>query len=244
MLVSLGIGLLIGVVTATGLGTLAINQVLADGSRAGTAGRSARLVRRGLIVTQVAVSMVLLIGAVLLLTTFRNLLRVDAGFTPDRVITATMFPPPSRYADQRAVTALSRRVLETIRAVPGVDTAGITSNIALSGGASPSTVAAADRQPSPGEPPLLPSVVVVTPGYFEAMATPLLRGRYFAEADLDQTQPVAIVDERLAARLWPTGDAIGKGITRGDTAVYTVVGVVRDVRFEGLASRAESIGTA
>jgi hypothetical protein len=76
------------------------------------------------------------------------------------------------------------------------------------------------------------------------MGTPLVRGRYFAESDRGTTQPVAIVDERLAARLWPSEDPIGKSIYRGDSGPYTIVGVVRDVRFEGLGEQAESIGTA
>jgi putative ABC transport system permease protein len=86
--------------------------------------------------------------------------------------------------------------------------------------------------------------VSVTAGYFEAMATPLVRGRYFGESDREDTLPVAIVDERLAARLWPGKDPIGKGLRRGDSARYTVAGVVQDVRFESLASQADTLGTA
>jgi hypothetical protein len=91
---------------------------------------------------------------------------------------------------------------------------------------------------------VLPSVVSVTPGYFEARATPLVRGRYFAESDQDSALLVAIVDERLAARLWPNEDPIGKGLYRGDSKQYTVVGVVRDVRFEGLAMQTNAAGAA
>jgi predicted permease len=87
-------------------------------------------------------------------------------------------------------------------------------------------------------------VISVTPGYFEAMATRLVRGRYFADTDRSNTLRVAIVDERLAARLWPNQDPIGKGVYRGDAGPYTIVGVVREVRFENLGAQAESIGTA
>ena len=242
--VSALVGVLIGLVPATSVDRLNLNQVLAEGSRLGTGGRATRLFRRGLVVTQVALSVVLLIGAGLLLASFRNLLAVDAGFDAERVVTATVFPPPSRYKDQRAVVALSNRVLESVRNIPGVVGAGITSNIALSGRPSPATVSAADADPRPGEALVLPSVVSVTPGYFETMATPLIRGRFFAESDQEHSLRVAIVDERLAARLWPNEDPVGKGLRRGDSERYTVVGVVRDVRFEGLAARTESIGTA
>lgn len=241
---SVSIGVLIGLVPAAMLGRLNLNQALAEGSRLGTGGPATRLFRRGLVVTQVAFSVVLLIGAGLLLISFRNLLATDAGFDAARVTTATIFPPPSRYEDQRAVAALSNRLLASVRHIPGVEAAGMTSNIALSGRTSPATVAATDAIPQPGEALALPSVVSVTPGYFEAMATPLVRGRVFAESDREDTLRVAIVDERLAARFWPGEDAIGKGLRRGDSAPYTVVGVVRDVRFEGLAARADSIGTA
>ena len=83
-----------------------------------------RLFGRGLVVTQVALSVVLLIGATLLLTSFRHLLRVDAGFTAARVTTATIFPPPSRYPDAPAVVTLVDRFLEAVRAIPGVEAAG------------------------------------------------------------------------------------------------------------------------
>jgi putative ABC transport system permease protein len=238
------VGVLIGLVPATPVGRLNLNQVFAEGSRFGTGGRATRLLRRGLIVAQVAFSVVLLIGAGLLLTSFRNLLAVDAGFDAERVSTATVFPPPSRYRDQQAVVRLSNRVLESVRKIPGVKAAGITSNIALSGRTSPSTVSAADYRSQPGEAVVLPSVVSVTPGYFEAMATPLVRGRYFAESDQEHSLRVAIVDERLAARFWPTQDPIGKGLHRGDSERYTVVGVVRDVRFESPARRTEYVGAA
>jgi predicted permease len=238
------IGVAIGLVPVVTVGGVTINQVLADGSRLGTSGRAARLFGRGLVVTQVALSVVLLDGATLLLTSFRHLLTVDAGFTAARVTTATIFPPPSRYPDDRAIVALFDRFLDAVRAIPGVEAAGITSNVALSGFASPATVSAADDRPAPNEAVVIPSVVSVTPGYFEAMATPLLRGRYFAAGDRANTLRVAILDERLAARLWPNDDPIGKAVYRGDAGPFTIVGVVREVRFEGLAEQAESIGTA
>jgi putative ABC transport system permease protein len=244
MTVSVVVGVLIGLVPAATVTRLNVNQALADGSRLGTDGRGKRLFRRALVVAQVAFSVVLLMGAALMLTSFRNLLAVDAGFDAERVTTATIFPPPSRYKDERAVVALSNRVLESIRTIPGVRAAGITSNIALSGRTSPATVSAADAEPQPGQELVLPSVVSVSPGYFEAMGTPLVRGRYFADSDQEHTQRVAIVDERLARRLWPKEDPIGKSVRRGDSERYTVVGVVREVRFESLAGKTDAIGTA
>jgi predicted permease len=238
------VGVLIGLVPAATAGRLNLQHALAEGNRLGTGGRATRLFRRGLVVAQVALSVVLLVGAGLLLTSVRNLLAVDAGFDAERVATATIFPPSSRYKDQRAVVTLCNRVLESVRNIPGVEAAGITSNIALSSGTSPATVSPADATTNTNEAPVLPSVVSVTPGYFEAMATRLVRGRYFAETDREHSLPVAIVDERLAARFWPNQDPIGKGIYRGDSRQYTVVGVVRPVGFDSLGGQTDSIGAA
>ncbi len=241
--VSAAVGLLIGLVPTTTAGAWTVSQILWDGSRFATGGRTARRFRRALVVTQVALSVVLLIAATLLFTSFRHLLGLDAGFTATGVVTATIFPPPSRYPNPQAVVTLQDRVLERVRAMPGVEAAGITSNIALSGFESPSTVSAVGRAATE-DATVVPSVVGVTPGYFAAMTTPLIRGRHFAESDREDTLRVAIVDERLAGRLWPGEDPIGKGIYRGDIGPFTVVGVVREVRLEGLTGSIESIGTA
>jgi predicted permease len=238
------VGVLIGLVPSATLARLHVSQTLADGSRLGTGGRTSRSFRRGLVVAQVAVAIVLLVGAGLLLASFRNLLAVDAGFDADSVSTATVFPPPARYTDQRALALLSDRLLESIRGIPGVRAAGMTSNIAMSGRTSPATVSAVDNAAPPDAPPLLPSIVSVTPGYFQAMGTPLIRGRDFLDSDRERTLLVAIVDERLAARLWPNQDPLGKRVTRGEAGPFTVVGVVRDVHFESLGGQSESVGAA
>lgn len=237
-------GIAIGVMPALALSPRALLHGFADGGRAVTGGRGPRLFRRGLVVAQVALALVLLVGAALLLTSFQHLLQVDTGFRAAHVTTATVFPPPSRYPDERAVISLTDRVLEAVRAIPGVENAGVTSNIALSGFASPSTVSVDQRELAPGEAAVIPSIVVISPGYFESLGTPLLRGRFFDERDRPDSLRVAIVDERLAARLWPNDDPLGKRLFRGDAGPYTVVGVVGEIRFEGLAARAEATGTA
>jgi putative ABC transport system permease protein len=242
-LIAVAVALLIGLLPAMATRAVTVNQVLGDGSRSGTAGRSARLFRRGLVVTQVALSVILLIVGTLLLASFRHLLNVDAGFTATGVVTATVFPPPSRYPDDAAVASVLNRIRDRVRIIPGVESVGMTSNIALSGFESPSPVSATDRSGT-NDPPLVPSVVAVTPGYFEAMSTLLMRGRYFDDSDRDDTGRVAILDEHLAGRLWPGEDPLGKAINRGESGPYTVVGVVRDVRFESLGGSIDRIGTA
>ena len=239
---SAAVGLLVGAVPASASRPRSLGAVLSDGSRSMSGGRKSRLLRRTLVVTQVAVSVVLLVSATLLFTSLRHLLRIDAGFQPNGVVTATIFPPPSRYPNTPAVIALQDRVLERIRTIPGVDAAGITSNIALSGFESPSSVSR--ERSEPPEATVIPSVVAVTPGYFESMGTPLMRGRYFSSADRAETSAVAIVDQSLARRLWPGDDPIGHEIYRGGVGPFTIVGVVRDVRLESLAGSIDPIGTA
>jgi predicted permease len=239
---SAAVGLLIGLAPAWTAGAASLQQVLGEGSRASSGGRRSWLFRRSLVVTQVALSVVLLAAATLLFASLRHLLGIDAGFRSDGVLTATVFPPPSRYQDAEAVVALQDRVLERVRAIPGVRAAGITSNIALSGFESPSSVSRERSEPSDAT--VVPSIVAVTPGYFEAMTTPLVRGRSFAPTDRADTLRVAIVDTRLGARLWPGEDPVGKEIYRGGAGPYTVVGVVREVRLEGLTGTIDAIGTA
>jgi predicted permease len=241
-IVALAVGALTGLMplgAAGGIDTVA----LGEGNRYGTSGRATQAFRRFLVATQVGLSVVLLIGATLLFTSLRYLLNVDGGFRGDGVVTATIFPPPSRYPDTPSLVALLDRVLERVREIPAVEAAGITSNIALSGFESPSSVSALGRS-TPDDAAVIPSVVTVSPGYFETMSTPLMAGRYFADSDRDDTMRVAIVDQRLAARLWPNESPLGKAILRGEAGPYTVVGVVRDVRFEGLAGTIDPIGTA
>jgi putative ABC transport system permease protein len=234
------VGLITGLAPARAALGSTVRQSLDGGSRAMTSTRAARLFDRSLVVAQVSLSIVLLIGATLLFTSFRHLLNTDAGFDARGVVTATIFPPPSRYPTPAAVIALQDRVLDRVSAIPGVTAAGLTSVIALSGFESPSSVSAAGRPP---DQTLVPSVVTVTPGYFETMATPLARGRFFDRADRSDSAKVAIVDGRLARRLWPDADPIGQSIHRGEAGPYTVVGIVGDVRLESLQSM-QAIGTA
>jgi predicted permease len=239
--VSIAAGVMIGLVSAATARAVSVRS-LAEGDRTGTGSPLARLFRRGLVVTQVALAVVLMVAATLLFLSLRHLLRVETGITAARVTTATIFPPPSRYPDAASLTAFTDRLLERVRTIPGVEAAGLTSNVALSGFASPASVSLSES--ADGEPQVVPSIVGVSPGYFEAMSTPLLRGRYFTGRDRGNTLRVAIVDERLAARLWPAGDPIGQRIYRGSSEPYTVVGIVRDVRFESPAAPGDSIGTA
>ena len=251
--VALIAGILIGLVPVAHLWNVNISSLLHEEGRTGTGGRKARAVRRFLVVSQVGFAFVLLIGSGLLLASFRNLLAVDAGFKPEGVTAATIGIPRARYASDNDVRSLTDRALKAIHNIPGVISGGATTIIPLGGNHNDSVILAEGYQMKPGESLISPMQINVTPGYFETMRTPLIRGRYFNERDNEMNPGVVIIDERIVQKFWPGRDPIGKRMYRpnnsGDllklnenTKWLTVVGVVREVQLEDLAGRPDSAG--
>ncbi len=251
--VALVIGLLLGCLPL--LGTLRSNLVAAlhDSARSSTSGAAARGVRRSLVVAQVGFAFVLLLSAGLLLVSFRALLQVDPGFQSEGVITASTVAPRARYAEDPQLIALVDRSLEAMRAMPGVQSAGITSSIPLGGDYSDSVIFAEGYQMKPGESVVSPHQVVVSPGYFEAMGIRLLKGRAFDERDRADSLPVIMVDDRLAKKFWGDTDPIGRRMYAPQSAEeaahpgpntrwLTVIGVVRAVRLENLSDFGRTVG--
>ena len=239
-------GILIGLVPVTHLFKVNLNAVLQEENRTGTRGRKARGLRRGLVVAQIAFAFVLLVGSGLLLASFRNLLAVDPGFKSDGVITAGLWMSDSRYPDDAAVRAFTKRMVESVRSIPGVTYAGATKNLPLSGNRNDIVVMAEGYRMRPDESLINPLQMVVTPGYFEAMGTPLLKGRFFDERDNESGPATVIVDERLVENFGrmqiPSGNECTNRTIRNNslapdeqTKWLTVVGVVREVRMEDLA---------
>jgi predicted permease len=253
LIVSLVAGVLIGLVPLLHVPRANLSNVLQESSRGGTGGKRVRSVRRTLVVAEVAFAFVLLIGSGLLIASFRNLLAVNPGFESNGVITAGVVIPVTSYPEVSDVRVFADRALTAIRNLPGVVNAGATTIVPLSGNHSDSVILAEGYQMQPGESLVSPMQVVVTPGYFEAMSTPLVRGRFFTESD-DETSPGAvIVDERLARKFWPGVDPIGRRMyqpsdpkdllaVNENTRWLTVVGVVREVQLDDLAGRSESVG--
>jgi predicted permease len=250
--VSLGAGVLIGLVPLRFLSRTDLGQALREEGRGGASPRGLRTVRRALVVGQVAFAFVLLIGAGLLLESFRRLLAVDPGFAADGVLTASMTAPRARdsAADRRERMA---RALPAIRGIPGVVAAGATSTVPFGGSYNDSVILAEGYRMQPGESLVSPQLLVVTAGYFGAMGIGLVRGRDFQAADDESAPPVVIVDERLARKFWPDRDPIGRrmyqptdaqDVLRVDdrTRWLTVVGVVRSVRLRDLEGRGNTAG--
>ena len=243
--VALGLTVLVGLALGAGpvfaLRRMNLNLELQAEGRGSTSGRRANLARRVLAAAQVAIAFVLLVGAGLLLASFRAVLRMDLGFQPEHVVTAAVTLPATSYQDGSSLIAFARRALEAIRARPDVVAAGVVSAVPFSGAMNNSVIAAEGHAMKHGESLLAPSQFIASSGYFESMRIPLVRGRTFDGRDDARGTPVAVVDERLARRFWEGRDPIGRrlyfpedpsqvGKTTAATLFLTVVGVVKEVQ--------------
>jgi putative ABC transport system permease protein len=232
-----------------GISIRGFHTLLRDSERATTAAK-ARSVRQGLVVAQIGFAFALLVGAGLLLASFRELLKVDPGYRTDNVVTASLNAPSNRYNDSQ-LDVLVRRSVEAVRQIPGVTSAGVSTNVPLAGDYNNSVILAEGYVSKQGESVISPIRLSITPGYLDTMGIPLVRGRYFRDSDDAHSPLVVIVDEKLAKRFWPDRDPIGQkmyepddsGLAINDRSVrFTVVGVVRSVRLEDLSGRGNQEG--
>jgi predicted permease len=196
---------------------------------------------------------VLLVGAGLLFASFRKVLEVDPGFTAARVLTASISLPRTRYADDDALRRFTEEALRSVRAVPGVVSAGATDTIPFGWNSSDSVIIAEGYEMHTGESVISPRSVSVTPGYFEAMGSRIARGRLFEDRDTAKGQPVIIVDQKLARRFWPDRDPIGRRMylptdinnllaVSDKTVFLTVVGVIEDIKLHDLTEGEKAVG--
>jgi len=247
------VGIVIGIIPSVQVIRARVNEVLREESRSGTGGRRARRVRQVLVVAQVGLAFVLLVGAGLVLASFRQLLHVDPGFDVKGVVTASTSVPNSLYAKDADASALMDRVLAAIRSIPGVSAAGATTTIPWGGNHSDSVILAEGYIMKPGESLISPEQVTVTPGYFEAMRIKIVAGRPFDERDGDSAPGAIIVDERLAHHFWPARNPIGRrmfqpqdihNLLRTDEHTHwmTVVGVMRSVHTADVEGNANPVG--
>jgi putative ABC transport system permease protein len=234
---SLLTGLLFGVAPALHASRVGLHGVLRSGARVSSTGR----LRSTLVVASIALAMLLLVGAGLVGTSFLRLMRVDTGFDPEHVLVASILLPAERYPTDR-LAAFHREAMSRINAIPGVRAAGMISIAPFSGGSTATPFTVVGRPPArPGE---FPSAAwrVVTPGYFAALGIRLERGRLFNETDGRDGPPVIMITDTMARRFWPGEDAVGKQIQpQGSQKLFTVVGVVDDIRTQALADEPEPL---
>ncbi len=249
---AVGAGLVFGAIPMVQIMRGDLSPVFRTEGRSGTASRRAVLVRNGLVTSQVALAFVLLIGAGLMLMSFRAALSVDPGFDPDGVLTAFVSLPQARYPDGDARRRFTEELRAGVAAIPGVKAVGITAQLPFTGNNSSSVIVPEGYVPSPGESVLSPYQVLASPGYVEAMGMRLVEGRTFEDSDGPDATRVMLIDEWLARRYWPDrsplGDRMVYGVAPGadsipPESVYTIVGVVKTLKQNDLTAPAsEHVG--
>ena len=241
LLFSLGLclltGIIFGLVPSLQAARRELQSSLKEGGRGSSEGGSRGRLRAGLVVAEVAVALVLMTGAGLLIESFARLVHVDPGFAAKGVMTFPLSLPSSRYGQPAQQSEFYRLLLEKVKSIPQVRAAGVTSHLPLSGAFRfvffcPQGMACQGV----GKDPTI-ALRQVSPSYFEALGTPLLRGRVFTEADTAAGAPVAIINQTAASRYWPGQDPIGKRLANSrDMIQREIVGVVPDVKFNTLTT--------
>jgi putative ABC transport system permease protein len=189
--------------------------------------------RDGLVVAEVALALILLVGAGLLIRSFLGLMKVDPGFSPEKVLTLNISLPDSRYGGARPMIAFEQQTLNRLSALPGVKSAGGVFGLPLGSAAVAGDFTVEGQPaPAPGSQPFIAAKRVIGGQYFKAISIPLLKGRYFDEHDSEIAPHAVIVSQDLARHFWPRGNAIGRRLKPGfsDDAWCTVVGVVGDTK--------------
>jgi putative ABC transport system permease protein len=235
------------------------NESIKDGGRSGAAGRRGRRIRNGLVVAEIAMSLILLVGAGLMINSLLRLLRVDPGFRADNALTMQISLPEAKYPNDRPDLTLTfyRRLVERVASLPGVESAGLTSALPLTNSGS-SRLFSIEGRPAPKSLEEIPVMQFRQTGgdYFNALAIPLVKGRYLRLGDTRDALPVAVINESLARLHFPNEDPIGKRVWLGPPEElipselippgmnvdlkefrftrWTIVGVVKDVLHNGL----------
>src|SRR5580693_977394 len=237
-------GILFGLAPALRIARLDMHAILSDGTR-GSAGTGAvwgrgNNLRRLLVVSELALSVVLLIGAGLLIRSFASLENVAPGFNPHNVLTLELTTNGLRYKDRPTVLATYRQLNERLERIPGVSAAGAVTSLPLSEMFAWGPITIEGRTPPPGENFINADERIVSGHYFEAMQIPLRQGRFFNDLDTPTTQKIAIIDEYFAQQYWPHEDPLGKRIRTGGLDSkepwITIVGVVGRVKQDALDS--------
>jgi len=245
LLVTLGCALFFGVfpLFRFGTGDLA-NQLKDGGARGGTGGRERHRLRNGLVVLQVAMALVLLVGAGLMLRSFMALRALDPGYDVDGVLTARLAVPPGEIPEWQEIDAFFRQLRNRLAAQPGVESVGFSQRAPLIGGLAFVTVGVEDQPREPDEMPVFSSQVIVSEGYFETLGIQLLQGRTFQSGDGADGTRAVVISESFARHWWPDSSPLGRRLGDGGTDGadwWQIVGVVGDVHHQALEESPEEM---
>src|SRR5882724_765871 len=236
--VSLLTGLIFGLVPSLQASKPDLNNALKEGGRGATGGAGGLRVRNLLVVSEIALSMVLLVGAGLLIRSFMRLQQFDLGFNPNNLATMRIQLPGTKYREPAQVDAFYKQLLERIESVPGVKSVGAISDVFLTDTPNSTNFSIEGRPVPIGADSIEVPLDSVSPGYFRAMGIPLLSGREFDDRDVRNSTPVVIVNETFVRRFFADEEPLGKRFVYGQSGPdnnnwITIVGVVGDMRRTG-----------
>jgi len=231
--VSLVTGILFGLVPAIQLSKADVQSVLRDEGRGSGGGRRRNFLRSMLVVSQVALSLILLIGAGLLMRSFVSLRSVNVGFNPQNLLVMNIALPPSRYSTNAQTSGFFDRLLRQVEGMPGVRSVAVTAGLPLRPARYSPLLPEGSAEVPLGQRPQF-AIEGISPAFFETMGIPLLHGRAFSDRDREGTPLAGIINEAFASRFWPNESALGKRIFLGTmkepTVVVGVVGNVKNIR--------------
>src|SRR5262245_35412275 len=191
-----------------------------------------------LVIAEIALSLVLAVSAGLLIRSFALVQQIEPGFRPENVLSMRLAVFGSRYSEETHRAIFFQQLLERVRSLPGVESAGLVSILPLAGGISWGGITIEDYDPAAGQSAIQADQRITSVGYFETMKIPLIKGRFFNEQDRKESPRVAIIDEKMARTYWPDGNPIGRRLKQGsgtnNNPWLTVVGVVTNVKQYGL----------
>ncbi|MPZ21358.1 MAG: FtsX-like permease family protein [Luteitalea sp.] len=228
-------GLVFGTAPAVQTLKLNLHSLLKESGGRHVGSRSGSTLRHVLTVAEIALALMLLVGAGLLVRSFVQLRSVDVGFDPDKLLTAFLSAPPEAAEDPDQTVAFFQRVLERIQSLPGVQSVAAASGVPLISNETGPFRVEGREEPSAETNVLFAERPKISPGYFRTMGVRLLRGRDFTTADTRTSPPVAIVSESLVRRYWPGADPIGQRVSIDDGVWRSIVGISNDVKHDGFA---------
>lgn len=229
-------GVAFGLAPALQISRPDLNESLRESSRTATGGAAGGKLRGMLVVAEMALALVLVIGAALLIKTFRAVQSVEPGFRPENVLAMNIAPPQSAYSEPAARVAYFDQVLERVEALPGVRSAAVVSHFPLEGSGGGGFQIEGREQPA-SAPRLDAEFRSMSPAYFQTMGIPLIEGRSFTPQDAAESVTVAVINNTMARRFWPNENPLGKRLRRRaplERPWLTVVGIVGDVKHQGL----------
>jgi putative ABC transport system permease protein len=229
-------GMIFGLIPALHATNPNLTESLKEGGRSATEGRRGARLRNALVVAEIAIALVLLVGAGLMIKSFMRLQGVDPGFKPERILAVDLSLPAAKYKEAAQQTAFWDQLTGRVQQLPNVERVAAVTALPFNGGAVLAFYVEGRPAPPPGQEPDA-EYRVITPKYFETMGITLVRGEGITEQHTSNTPSVAVINETLARKYFPNEDPIGKRINFGnpETSPWrTIIGVARDIRQEAL----------